>query len=132
MTDFEIKELIEISKLPDKKEFIERSIKLNKEDSDRFQVLSSIDIFENELQQFIKNGNEERWKDVVSSINLHHKMLKKEITEYCFTYFQSRAVELKLELNLPLEHYQEFQDLFYYDRFYFEHSNPNELKNQKL
>ena len=132
MTDFEIKELIEISKLPDKKEFIERSIKLNKEDTDRFQVLSSIDTFENELQQFIKNGNEERWKDVVSSINLHHKMLKKEITEECFTYFQSRAVELKLELKLPLEHYQEFQDSFYYDRFYFEHSNPNELKNQRL
>ena len=132
MTDFEIKELIEISKLPDKKEFIERSVKLNKEASDRFQVLSSIDIFENELQQFIDKGDKKRWKDVVSSINLHHKMLKKEITEYCFTYFQSRAVELKLELKLPLEHYQEFQDSFYYDRFYFEHSNPNELKNQKL
>ena len=132
MTDFEIKELIEISKLPDKKEVIDRSIKSNKEDTDRFQVLSSIDTFENELQQFIKNGNEERWKVVVSSINLHHKMLKKEITEKCLTYFQSRAVELKLELKLPLEHYQEFQDSFYYDRFYFEHSNPNELKNQRL
>ena len=132
MTDFEIEELIQISKLPDKKEFIEKSIKLSEEESNRFQVLSSIDVFENELEKFITEGNEARWREVVTCINSHHKMLKKEITEECFTYFQSRVAELGLELKLPLECYQEFQDSYYYSRFYAEHSNPNELKNQKL
>lgn len=109
MTEKEIYEIIELTyKISQGKPSCANFPTLNKEDRKKFQILSEMQVFDKELNRYIEENDNERWKYYIKSTNTHHRTINnKEITEKCVSYFLKKVGELEQLIDLPLVNFQD-------------------------